>query len=303
MAWFDAGAPWQLAFDPVAFPKEHDSFHPQGLVKLGDHFFMSTVDKKGKVTADKQNGYIYKLHFDESNLTWSYIDHTRLSIEAKGEPQKEFHPGGMDYCEKRKAVIVPLSQYRANSTTTFLALNPETLEAKEILADNDHYGSVICTPNKIFATNWHAEMLRVVDHEDRSNIGEMENSYQDCKFLEQIGSSTFALCGGLAHMGNLHWEFNLSLPAYYKDGFLDLIEIELSNEDGDHNIIRHGSKLVDVVESLPMTHNTLECEEVICGPKSSKLRFYFAPHDFDRTRLFVYESPVFNQIENGEFAL
>ncbi|NCN27304.1 hypothetical protein GW915_06990 [bacterium] len=304
-AWFKAGGPWHQAFDPIPFPTEHPTHHPQGLVKIGNHFYISTVDKAGKRSSEHQNGYVYKLHFDSKKLRLTSVAQKRLSIFVEGEAQREFHPGGMDFDPLRNAIIIPLSQYRAHSTTTFLALDPETLSTKELLADSDHYGSIICVGDALLATTWHAESLRLLTQEDRYDLGKMPASYQDCKFIHSLEKDKhtyiYALCGGLHRKGSIYWKAKLSLPEYIKDGFLDLIEIQVDSTLNKCKINRLGSKVVDIIDGLPLTHNTLAVEQVKIDSKNSHLRFYFSPHDNENTKLFAYDTPLFEKTSHGHY--
>ena len=72
---------------------------------------------------------------------------------SRPRPQRsgalEYHPGGLDYDGRQ--LWVTLAQYRPNSSSTFLRVDPTTLAATPVLHAHDHFGGVV---NDTVRTGW-----------------------------------------------------------------------------------------------------------------------------------------------------
>ena len=77
---------------PVGF----DAFHPQGMVKIGDTFFVSSVDKAERA------GHLFKI-----DSTGKLLADLRLAEGAM------YHPGGIDY--DGREIWLPLAEYVPDS--------------------------------------------------------------------------------------------------------------------------------------------------------------------------------------------
>ena len=120
------------------------TFHTQGLVKIGETFYVSAVEviestvRNGAVTdalydfsLDRSpgagRGWLFK--FDPAGQLLGQIE---LTDGAK------YHPGGIDY--DGQSIWVPVAEYRPNSTSNIYRVDPETLASELVFAANDHIG-------------------------------------------------------------------------------------------------------------------------------------------------------------------
>ena len=111
---------WTLAASiPLAFP----AFHPQGLVKVGDTFHMTSVDRDGL-------GHLFKI--DASG---------RLLTDLKLGEGNIFHPGGIDY--DGTSIWVSVAEYRPDSRTIVYRVDPRTMKAVEVFRFADHIGAIV----------------------------------------------------------------------------------------------------------------------------------------------------------------
>ena len=91
---------------PIPFP----TFHPQGLVKIGDTFFLSSVEVLDR-DAGKGIGHLFKM--DSTGR--------RLADLKLGEGAI-YHPGGLDYDGAN--IWVAVAEYRPNSRSIVYRVDP-----------------------------------------------------------------------------------------------------------------------------------------------------------------------------------
>ena len=122
------GSSWK----PVAsVPINFLTHHPQGMVKIGDTLFVSSVEIKTPTKRYPQPidgfdrdtgegvGHLFKIDM-KGNL---------LGDLVLGEGTM-YHPGGIDYDGKH--IWVSVAEYRPNSRTVVYRVDPETMNATEI---------------------------------------------------------------------------------------------------------------------------------------------------------------------------
>ena len=111
---------WTLA---AAIPLGFPAYHPQGLVKVGDTFHMTAVDKAGL-------GHLFKI--DASG---------RLLADLKLGEGAIYHPGGIDY--DGTAIWVSVAEYRPDSRSIVYRVDPLTMKAAEVFRFADHIGAIV----------------------------------------------------------------------------------------------------------------------------------------------------------------
>src|ERR1700694_4171388 len=132
-----------VKWTPVAaIPINFNTYHPQGMVKIGDTYFLSTVDIRKPTTryAQLQEGY--------DRDTGEGVGHL-FKFDAKGNLIADltlgegsvYHPGGMDY--DGKSIWVPAAEYRPNSRSIIYRVDPATMKATEVLRYGDHIGGLV----------------------------------------------------------------------------------------------------------------------------------------------------------------
>src|SRR5690242_17999412 len=94
---------------PIAFR----TFHPQGMVKIGDTLFVSSVDSAGHA------GHLFKLTLDG-----------RLVTDLTLGDGAIFHPGGIDYDGAH--IWVPVAEYRPDSRSIVYRVDPTAMKAVEV---------------------------------------------------------------------------------------------------------------------------------------------------------------------------
>src|SRR3954470_10079120 len=135
--------PWKLV-DSVSLRAE--TWHTEGIVKLGDRWIVSSVQVT-EPTVKYPDGQIIDGTDRTPGAGFGHLmsfdaDGTLLSDRVLNAPGAlEYHPGGLDY--DGRSVWVTLAQYRPNSSSTFLRVDPPTLAATPLLHAHDHFGGVV----------------------------------------------------------------------------------------------------------------------------------------------------------------
>lgn len=268
---------WQLK---SALPINFNTHHPQGMVKIGDVFYISSVEVTTPTIrfATPQNG------FDRD--TGAGVGHL-FKFDAKGNLVTDlklgegtmYHPGGIDF--DGKFIWVSVAEYRPNSRSIIYRVDPATMKATEVFRFNDHLGGIIHNLDKhtLHGVSWGSRWFyrwaldakgRVTNAATAPEKLRVRNpsfyvDYQDCKYLGQ-GEM---LCGGLSNYQRSNTRFSL--------GGLELIDLTANRPI-------HQLPLELWTESgLPMTQNPFWIEATERG-----LRAYFLPED-QRSTLYVYE--------------
>ena len=279
----------RLAAIPLDFP----TYHPQGLLKVGDDFYLSTVDKGGK------RGFLIQFVLGPSQTQRGLIGRQILRMELTDGAR--YHPGGIDWDSIRGILYSPVAEYRAQSSASVLAVDLARFRPEKIFEVQDHMGTTVFQPagaqgaeDLLHFFNWDVGMVTADIHgktrplfvpPKTKEYGDYE--YQDCKHV----SETEAVCG--ATRGHV-----------FQDGALDLIRFDRPTTDGGApgfrvlkrikvpNVWTNGRKIWPSFFGLPLTQNPMAYEIVPQGSAGEgHLRLYFMPYDGSRSRLLIYDLP------------
>lgn len=260
-----------------------DTFHPQGMVKIGEDFYVSSVEIRTLPKrlpaplpgtdrdAGAGVGYLFKIG----------ADGRRLADLILGEGSI-YHPGGIDF--DGASIWVPVSEYRPNSRAIVYRVDPLAMQAKEVFRFGDHIGGLAYDreDHSLHGISWGSrrfyrwplgaggsitnaaakpEALRVANPDQYID-------YQDCHF---VGGRRM-LCSGVG-------EYRAAPDApIFQLGGLDLIDLKSGRPIWQVPIeLRSPTGRV-------MTQNPFFVEATATG-----LRAYFMPDDDDST-IFIYEA-------------
>ncbi len=273
----------QTAAIPVQFP----TFHPQGMVKIGEDFFFSTVDIRTptKRFAQLQDGYDRDTG-DGVGYVYRMDKTGKLVGSVKLGEGSIYHPGGMDF--DGRYLWVPVAEYRPNSHSIVYRIDPTTMKAEEMFRFNDHVGGIVHNTDdkSLHGVSWGSRRLYAwpIDGNGKpTNLGTKPEDlrfvnraryidYQDCHY---VGGSKM-ICSGL----------NNYRPspdaAVFRLGGFEMVDLKTNQA-----IFQTPVELW-APSGLPMTQNPFWLE-----PTNNGVRAYFMPDD-DKSTLYIYEA-VTNQ--------
>ena len=187
------------AWKPVSsLPIKFTTYHPQGMVKLGDTFFVSSVEVTvptrrwpqpvGGHDRDTGEGVGHLFKIDS---TGNVVADLRL---AEGSM---YHPGGIDFDGQH--IWVPVSEYRPNSRSIIYRVDPATMKATEVFRVADSIGAIVhnTDDHTLHGASWGSRQfyrwtlsadLRVTNsgvppEELRTLNPSHYVDYQDCKYV------------------------------------------------------------------------------------------------------------------------
>jgi hypothetical protein len=258
-------------------------FHPQGMVKIGDEYFVSSVEVKQssiRFAGPDAGGFDRTPGTGVGHLFRISREGRLLADRLLGEDTM-YHPGGMDF--DGRSLWVPLAEYRPNSRCIVYRVDPRTLKATEVLRVADHIGAlaVDTADSALHGLSWGSRRFYrwTLDADGRATNADAplqalrrENpshyvDYQDCKYAGQGRM----LCTGVADMRE-----RAGSPAFPIGG-LDLVSL------ADARPIHQVPVLVRTPAGRMLTQNPSWFEVTPTG-----LRGYFLPDDDDST-IYVYD--------------
>jgi len=266
----DRSTSWQL-LDSV--PLQFDTYHPQGLVRAGGHFFLSSVeileptrrvagsDGGPDRTAGRGVGHLFKFR----------PDGTLLASVKLGDGSR-YHPGGIDY--DGQWIWVSVAEYRPDSQSLVYRVDPETLQAELVFEFADHLGAIVHDRDTgtLVAASWGSRRLYKWNVESRAwadpETQENRSHYVDLQDCQSLPGQQM-LCGGIASMGA---------------------------GDGSRTVIG-GLELIDLqtlraIHQLPVVATTragtaMTRNPIYLSTDADGLLFFAAPED-DRSQLYSY---------------
>lgn len=257
---------WKLtASVPIAFR----TFHPQGMVKIGENYFVSSVEVRNR-DAGEGVGHLFR------------IDSTgQLVTDLTLGEGPIYHAGGIDY--DGQSLWVPVAEYRPDSRSIVYRVDPQTMRATEVLRFGDHLGAIVHnTDNRtLHGVSWGSRRFyrwtlgrdgRVTNGDItperlRTLNGSHYLDYQDCKY---VGSRRM-LCTGVTELRQA------AAASPFRLGGIELIDLV------DGRPVHQVPVLLWTSGGLDMTHNPVWLE-----PTATGLRGYFMPED-DTSTIYIYE--------------
>ena len=257
---------WKLA---ASVPVRFRTFHPQGMVKIGETFFVSSVEVRNRDTGDG-TGHLFSIDSTGDLLT-----------DLKLGEGPIYHPGGIDY--DGQSIWVPVAEYRPDSRSIIYRVDPKTMKATEVLRFADHIGAIVhnADDDTLHGVSWGSRRFYrwTLGRDGRITNGATPPErlrtfntshyldYQDCKYA----GARRMLCTGVTEMRQP------SAPSAFRLGGIDLIDLR------DGRPLHQVPVLLWTAGGLDMTHNPVWLE-----PTAAGLRGYFMPED-DTSTIYVYD--------------
>jgi uncharacterized protein DUF6454 len=270
---------WRL-FQSI--PIKFRTFHPQGMVKVGDVLFVSSVEVRTPTARFPApvGGYDRDPGTGRGHLFKIDLDGNLLASTTLGESTM-YHPGGIDYDGRH--IWVPVAEYRPDSRSIVYRIDPATMKAAEVLRFADHIGAIVhdTDDDTLHGLSWGSRRFYrwtigrdglVTNASDRAEQLRTLNTshyvdYQDCKY---VGGHRM-LCTGVTEVRQ-----RTDAPPFRLGG-IELIDLR------DGRPLHQVPMLMWTPAGLDLTHNPVWFE-----PRDNGLRGYFMPED-DRSTLYIYD--------------
>jgi hypothetical protein len=275
-----------VRWQPVAtIPINFKTHHPQGMVKIGNTFFVSSVEITVPTTRfpEPKDGYDRDTGQGAGHLFKIDAKGNLLGSMKLGEGAM-YHPGGIDYDGRH--IWVAVAEYRPNSRAIVYRVDPQAMTATEVFRFGDHIGGIVHnTDDKtLHGVSWGSRRFykwtlggdgKVTNADTPPDTLRVPNrahyiDYQDCHYL----GGRRMLCSGLNN-----YRLVADGPVFPLGG-LEIVDLRT-----DQAVYQVPVELW-APSGKPMTQNPFWVEATESG-----LRAYFMPDD-DNSTLFVYETAV-----------
>ena len=270
---------WKLVSNvPIKFV----THHPQGMVKIGDILFVSSVEIKVRTKrfAQPVDGYDRDTGEGIGHLFKLDLQGNLLADLPLGEGSI-YHPGGLDFDGTH--IWTAVAEYRPNSRSIVYRIDPQNMKATEVFRVADHLGALVHNTDDrtLHGVSWGSRRFyrwrlspdgKVIDGTAAPETLRTLNpshyvDYQDCKYA----GARRMLCTGVT-------EFRQRPDAQpFRLGGMDLVDLT------DARPLHQVPVALWTETGIDMTHNPVWLE-----PTPSGLRGYFMPED-DFSRLYVYD--------------
>jgi hypothetical protein len=237
------------------------TWHPQGLVKIADTFFVSSVEVRSRERGEGV-GHLFKI--DTAG---------RLLADLTLGEGVIYHPGGIDYDGTN--IWVPIAEYRPDSRSIVYRVDPASMKATEVFRFADHLGAIVrdTSDDTLHAVSWGSRHLYAwtAGKEHAAPVRTTNSShyvdYQDCKY---VGGQRM-LCSGVTEIRQT------PQSAPFRLGGLEIVDLVRGQP------LFQVPVLLWTAGGLAMTQNPVWLEETRTG-----LRGYFMPED-DASTIYIYD--------------
>lgn len=268
---------WQLV---DSIPLQFDTYHPQGIVKVGEEFYLTSVkterrpkySRKGKEikVADEGSGKGYLFRFNTQGQLLQTIELWDRTM---------FHPGGMDF--DGKYIWIPVTKYYPYSRSFIARIDIRTHEIEKIGYVDDSVGAIIYNPddNTLIGANWNADEFITWNLDEHSQI---INPTLPIEQRRTLNADKHLAIQDAKYIGNyILLGFGLKTGSKGIIGGFDLIDTRTFKQIYSGDIALRTPKHQVIVTGNP---STIEIKEKV-------LRFYFAPKD-NQTTVYIYEAKL-----------
>lgn len=182
------------AYEGEHTPLNFDTHHPQGMTRVGERWFMTSVESIDRAKGIGK-GYLFE-----------FTDQGKLlrTLELGDGPM--YHPGGIDFDGKH--IWVCVAEYRPDSNSVIYRVDPDTLGYEEVFRFHDHLGGIVAIPtrNELIAVSWGSRRFYKWKTDTKGNVINPDKplmqrnpshfiDYQDGQWIK---GTDFLIMGGLA---------------------------------------------------------------------------------------------------------
>jgi hypothetical protein len=272
----DRQSPWRMS---AAIPVRFHTFHPQGMARVGDTFFVSSVEvlRPTVRNAQPKDGYDRDPGAGRGRLFHISADGALLGEVALGEGDA-YHPGGIDF--DGEFIWVPVAEYRPDSRAIIYRVDPKTLAAEPVLRAPDHIGAVAYDrrTRTLHGLSWGGRRFYAWRRDRAGRFGQPRvtvnrSSYVDAQDCHALGARRM-LCSGVATYAP-----PAGAPPFSLGGW-ELVDL------ANHRQVWQAPVPLWAPSGRAMTQNPF-----FAAATSAGLRAWFMPDD-DVSTIYVYDVAV-----------
>jgi hypothetical protein len=276
---------------PVAsVPMSFQTFHTQGLLKVGDNFYASAVEVlESTVRNGATTDSLYDFSIDRSvgaGRGWLFkFDATgKLLGKVELTDGSKYHPGGIDFDGRH--IWVSVAEYRPNSRTNVFRVDPKTLVPELMFSENDHIGGIVHNVHNrtLHGVSWGSRRLytwELAKHGKRTKVVSSDwvpnpqfyIDYQDCHYQ----GVEYMLCGGVGSYATPRGSIAF--------GGLDLVDLRSSRLEHQVPVNLFIDEGAGASPTLSLTHNAFWLE-----PHGNGMRGYFMTESDNQAELVIYDA-------------
>jgi hypothetical protein len=252
------------------------TFHCQGMVKIGDEFWVSSVEMgttaDGLIDRSTGKGHLFRI---------SIAGHLLADISI-GEGSI-YHPSGIDF--DGKYIWIAAAEYRPDSQAIVYRFDPATKELKEVFRWEDHIGAVARNKetNTLHGISWGSRKFYKWELDENGNVQTPLAGPKDAAILN--------------HSFYIDYQDNQCL------GGREMLYTGLSSykRPGGQPMTIGGLEIVDLEKGLPAHQVPVQLWSPVTGAvmtqnpsffelmPDDRIRAYFMPDDNEST-IYVYEA-------------
>lgn len=258
---------------------QFNNYHSQGMVRIGDLFYLSSVELIEKpVKYDQpQHGYDRTSGKGIGHLFVFDTQGKLLNDMLLGEGDI-YHPGGIDFDGNH--IWVPVAEYRPNSQSIVYKVDPKTMKAEESFRVHDHIGGLVrdSQNGKLIGNSWGSRKFYEWNQKGQLLLVKENSShfvdYQDGQY---VGEGKMIL-SGISELPN---PAGLNSKPYELGGLalIDMITLDSIHE-------------APITEFSPQGH-VITRNPVFVENAGQEMRLYAVPDD-DHGSMLIYETSNLN---------
>lgn len=262
----------ELASIPFSFP----SHHCQGMVKIGENYWVSSVEVIPEFAGDRSHGkgYLFQVSATGQLLT---------SLELGEGPL--YHPSGIDFDGSH--LWIALAAYKPNSQSIIYQVDPFKLTAREVFRWEDHLGAIALNPDTqiLHGASWGSRRLY---QWDSKGVEKNQSSSKSIPSSSQLNPSSYIDYQDNQYLGGGEMLYS-GVATYKKPGepAFSLGGLEIWDVLQGQVVHQVPIPLWSPKTGRVMTQNPCFLEAV----NPNRVRAYFLPDDNEAT-LYVYEAAV-----------
>ena len=270
---------WQLI---GTIDLKFDTYHPQGMLKVGDTFYITTVkvDRRPRYTrhgkqvnvTDEGAGKGYLMQFDAEGNLLKQIELCEGTI---------FHPGGMDFDGRH--IWVPITKYYPYSRSLIVKVDASTHQVEKVCYVDDSIGAIVHDTDNhtLIGANWDADEFLTWQLDKQGRISDSDSNLTAEQRRKPNTPQHLAIQDSKYIGGGKMVGFGLKrTPSGSKGGF-DIIDTRTFEKLREVDIELRTQRRKAFLTGNPSTI------EVV----GDKLRLYFAPED-NQTTLYIYQTDI-----------